>query len=153
HQVDLVWSADKIFLVFGWHGLTDHFLNRLHQFFAFYLFQVLLKAPESHVREVFAPLEIRDSNTARIEENVGNYQDSAGMEPLFSPGGRGTISRFRQHFAIDAITIFEGDLIFEGGRNQYVTGDIPDRIGRRQSLGTREILDRAGVLTEVIQFF
>src|SRR2546427_7632668 len=63
------------------------------------------------------------------------------------------IRGFGQDLAMDAVAVFESNLIFEGSRDKNIAGYVPNRIGTWKRTRPRKILDRAGFFPEFVQFF
>ena len=66
------------------------------------LVEAFADAPETHVREVFEPLEIRNRDAARVGVNVGQKQDVFFQQNFFRAGGRRTVRAFGDDFRFNA---------------------------------------------------
>ena len=73
--------------------------------------------------EVLDPFELGNDDAAGVTEDVGNDENfGALIEDDVSLGCRGAIGAFGEDPALDAGGIFGGDLTFEGGGDEDVTG-------------------------------
>ena len=114
---------------------------------------MFLQPAKPHVRQVLTPFEVRNRDAAGIQKNIGNNENTARMKSVFSAGRRWAVSGFGKDFAVDAIAVFQRDLIFERCGNQDVARDVPDRVRSWKRFCAGKVFDRSGFLAEVIQFF
>lgn len=74
-----------------------------------------------HVLEVLQPLEIADSDSTSIAEDVRQESDTLGQADLLSFDGGGAIGSLHDDFALEEMGIVDVDGHFESGRDENVT--------------------------------
>jgi hypothetical protein len=87
----------------------------------------LVLAPEER-REVLHPLEVADSDAARVADHVGDDQHVAVAEDVVGLGQGRPVGAFEDELGLDALRALGRDLLFERGGDEDVAVDVPERL-------------------------
>src|ERR1700690_625300 len=78
-------------------------------------------APEETLT-ILNPFEIADGDAAGVAEDIRDSEDALGINDGVGLPGSGTVGTFTENLALNLVGVLFGNLIFDGGGNEYVAG-------------------------------
>src|SRR5688572_19721150 len=106
----------------------------------------LFHPPESHVRQILHPLEVRDSHTASVRIDVWNNERPTRKQPLARIGRHRTVRSLDDYLRADSIDVLGRDLVFQRGRDENVAIQLESLGARCDVAGAGEAKYRPGFL-------
>src|SRR5712692_35649 len=81
----------------------------------------LVFAPEKPL-PVLHPFEVADGDAARIRQNVGDHEHALLLQDFVGERRRGAVGAFAEDARLDAVRVFGGDLVLDGGGQKNEIG-------------------------------